>query len=51
MQIYTISKQKVEKICNELLDLNFFAITMLDKNNNITYQRDINKKDIWEDFE
>lgn len=38
MSMYTITKRKVERICNKLLDLNICVITILDKNRNITYQ-------------
>lgn len=38
MSMYTIPKRKVEKICNELLDLNVCVTTIVDKHRNITYQ-------------
>ncbi len=38
MSMYTITKRKVERICNKLLDLNICVITIIDKNGNITYQ-------------
>lgn len=38
MSMYTITKRKVERICNKLLDLDICVITILDKNRNITYQ-------------
>lgn len=38
MSMYTITKRKVETICNKLLDLNICVTTILDKNSNITYQ-------------
>lgn len=38
MSMYTITKRKVERICNKLLDLNIFGTTIMDKNRNITYQ-------------
>lgn len=38
MSMYTITKRKVDRICNKLLDLNICIITIIDKNRNITYQ-------------
>lgn len=38
MSMYTITKRKVEEICDKLLDLNICAITIIDKNSNIIYQ-------------
>lgn len=38
MSMYTITKRKVERICNKLLDLNICVTTIIDKNRNITYQ-------------
>ena len=38
LSMYTITKRKVERICNKLLDLNICVITIIDKNRNITYQ-------------
>lgn len=38
MSMYTITKRKVNRICDKLLDLNIFITTILDKNRNITYQ-------------
>ncbi len=38
MSMYTITKRKVERICNKLLDLNICVTTIMDKNRNITYQ-------------
>lgn len=38
ISMYTITKRKVERICNNLLDLNICVTTILDKNRNITYQ-------------
>lgn len=37
MSMYTITKRKVEIICNKLLDLNICVATIIDKNRNITY--------------
>ena len=38
MSMYTITKRKVDRICNKLLDLNICITTIIDKNRNITYQ-------------
>ncbi len=38
MSVYTITKRKVERICNQLLDLNVCVITIIDKNRNVAYQ-------------
>lgn len=38
MSVYTITKRKIEIICNKLLDLSICAITILDKNKNIIFQ-------------
>ena len=38
MSMYTITKRKVERICNEVLTLNICVTTIIDKNKNITYQ-------------
>ena len=38
MSMYTITKRKVERICNKLLNLNVCLTTIIDKNRNITYQ-------------
>ena len=38
MSMYTITKRKMERICNKLLDLNICVTTILDKNRNIIYQ-------------
>ena len=38
MSMYTITKRKVDRICNKLLDFNICIITIIDKNRNITYQ-------------
>lgn len=38
MSVYTITKRKVEKICNKLSDLNICVTTIVDKNGNINYQ-------------
>lgn len=38
ISMYTITKRKVERLCNELLDLNICMITILDKKKNIIYQ-------------
>ena len=38
MSMYTITKRKVERICNKLLNLNICVTTIVDKNKNITYQ-------------
>lgn len=38
MAMYTITKRKVERICNMLLDLSICVTTIIDKNRNITYQ-------------
>ena len=38
MPMYTITKRKVDRICNKLLDLNICITTIIDKNRNITYQ-------------
>ncbi len=38
MSMYTITKRKVERICNKLSDLNACAVTIIDKNGNMTYQ-------------
>lgn len=38
MSMYTITKRKIDKICNKLLDLNICVTTILDKNRNIIYQ-------------
>lgn len=38
MSMYTITKRKVERICNKLVDLDICVITIIDKNINITYQ-------------
>lgn len=38
MSMYTITKRKVERICDKLLDLNICVITILDKSRNIIYQ-------------
>lgn len=38
MSMFTITKRKVERICNKLLDLNICVATIIDKNRNITYQ-------------
>ncbi len=38
MSMYTITKRKVDIICNKLLDLNICITTIIDKNRNITYQ-------------
>ena len=38
MSMYTITKRKIEIICNKLLDLNICVVTIIDKNRNITYQ-------------
>lgn len=38
MSAYTITKRKVEIICNKLLDLNICVTTIVDKNKNVTYQ-------------
>lgn len=37
MSMYTITKRKVEIICNKLLNLNICVATIIDKNRNITY--------------
>lgn len=37
MSVYTITKRKVERICNKLLDLNICVTTIIDNNRNITY--------------
>lgn len=39
MSMYTITKRKIDKICNKLLDLNICVTTILDKNRNIIYQK------------
>ncbi len=39
MSIYTMTKRKIDKICNKLLDLNICVTTILDKNRNIIYQK------------
>lgn len=38
MAMYTISKRKVDKICNKLIDINICLTTIIDKNKNISYQ-------------
>ena len=38
MSLYTITKSKVESICNKLLNLNICIATIIDKNGNIIYQ-------------
>lgn len=38
MSVYTITKIKVEEICNKLSDLNTCMVTIIDKDSNITYQ-------------
>ena len=38
MSMYTITKTKVDKICNKLLDLNVCIITIIDKDKKIVYQ-------------
>ena len=38
MSMHTITKRKVERICNKLLDLTICVVTIIDKNRNITYQ-------------
>lgn len=38
ISMYTITKRKVERICNKLLVLNICVTTIIDKNRNITYQ-------------
>lgn len=38
MSMYTITKRKVDRICNKLLDLNVCSTTIIDKNANIIYQ-------------
>jgi len=38
MSMYTITKRKVDVICEKLLDLNICIITTIDKNSNIIYQ-------------
>lgn len=38
MSMYTITKKRVETICNKLLDLTICVTTILDKNRNITFQ-------------
>lgn len=38
ISMYTITKRKVNRICNKLLDLSICVTTILDKNRNITYQ-------------
>lgn len=38
MSMYTITKRKVERICNKLLDLNICVVTIIDRNRNISYQ-------------
>ncbi len=38
MSMYTITKRKVERICNKLLDLDICAITIIDKNSIIICQ-------------
>ena len=38
MSMYTITKRKVERICNKLADLDICVTTIIDKNRNITYQ-------------
>lgn len=38
MSVYTITKRKIERICNKLSNLNICVITIIDKNRNITYQ-------------
>lgn len=36
--MYTINKRKIERICNELLDLDIFVITIVGENKNIIYK-------------
>ena len=38
LSMYTITKRKVDRICNNLLDLDTCIITIIDKDKNITYQ-------------
>ena len=38
MSIYTIKKAKVEKICENLLNVTIATSTIIDKNDNIIYQ-------------
>ncbi len=38
MSMYTITKRKVERICNKLLNLNICVTTIIDKNKNIICQ-------------
>lgn len=38
ISMYTITKRKVERICNKLLNLNICVTTIIDKNKNIIYQ-------------
>lgn len=38
MSMYTIKKQKVDKICETLVDLGICCITIIDKDSNIIYQ-------------
>ena len=38
MSMYTITKRKVDRICNNLLDLDVCVVTIIDKNRNIIYQ-------------
>ena len=38
LSMYTITKRKVERICNKLVDLDICVTTIIDKNRNITYQ-------------
>ena len=39
MSVYTIKKRKVDKICEEILDLKNCFITIIDKDLQITYQK------------
>ena len=38
MSMYTITKKKIDRICNKLVDLNICSITIIDTNRNIVYQ-------------
>lgn len=38
MSMYTITKKKIDRICNKLVDLNICSITIIDMNRNIVYQ-------------
>ena len=38
MAMYTISRKKVDRICEELSNVNIFIVTITDQNQKIVYQ-------------